>query len=165
MLHKFSHPVEFLQVEIKVMELSPKRILSGSHSHHLVASPVLQLVWELVKDFLALIGLKSTKAAWNEVLENLRSSMGQITQTVRSACRHILRVLGIASGTFVSMLRSMPRVLGSLLFKWSSMIRTVRHETLCSRVSRLLNLSKLDIWLWLIRSGPPLRDSMREMIM
>jgi hypothetical protein len=63
------------------------------------------------------------------------------------------------------MLCSMPRVLGSLLYIWSSMIRTTRHETLCSCVSRLLNLSKLDIWLWLTRSGPPLRDSMRAMIM
>jgi hypothetical protein len=63
------------------------------------------------------------------------------------------------------MLRSMMRVLGSLRFRWSSMIRTKKLETLYSRVSRFLSLSELDIWLRLTRSGPPSRDSMRAMIM
>jgi hypothetical protein len=41
----------------------------------LVASPVLQFISKPVKDFLSLIGLKSTKATWNEALTNLRSLM------------------------------------------------------------------------------------------
>jgi hypothetical protein len=44
------------------------------------------------------------------------------------------------------------------------MIRTTKLETLCSRVSRLLSLSELDIWLWLTRSSTPSRDPMRAMI-
>jgi hypothetical protein len=67
----------------------------------LVASLVFQLVSELVKDFLTLVSLKSTKATWNEVLANLHSSMGRTTYTGRSTCRHIFRVLGITSRRFV----------------------------------------------------------------
>jgi hypothetical protein len=63
------------------------------------------------------------------------------------------------------MLLSMLRVLGSLLFSWSSMIRTTKLGTLCSRVSRWLSFSELDIWLWLMISSPPSRDSMRAVIM
>jgi hypothetical protein len=63
------------------------------------------------------------------------------------------------------MLRSMLRVLESLQFKWSSMIRTTKLKTLCSLISDLLSLSELDIWLQLTRSIPPSRDSMRAMIM
>jgi hypothetical protein len=47
----------------------------------LVASPVLQLVSEPVKDFLTLIGIKSTKATWNEVLANLHSLIERTTHT------------------------------------------------------------------------------------
>jgi hypothetical protein len=106
-----------------------KRIFIGSHSPPLVASPVLQLVSESVKVFLTLINLKSTKATWNEVLAiaNLRSLMGRTTHTRRSACRHIFRVLGVMSWKFVLMLCLMPIVLGSLLFRWSSMIQTTKH--------------------------------------
>jgi hypothetical protein len=49
--------------------------------------------------------------------------------------------------------------------KWSSMIRTTKLAMHCSLVSRLLSLSELDIWLWLTKSGPPSKDSMRTMIM
>ena len=137
----------------------------GSHLPPLFASPVLQLVSKPIKDFHTLIGLKSMKATWNEVLANLRSSMGQNTHTGRSAIRHIFRVLGTASGRSISMLRLMLRVIGSLQFRWSSMIRNTKLEMLCSHVFRLLSLSELDIWLWLTRSGPPSRGSMRAMVM
>jgi hypothetical protein len=58
----------------------------------LVASPVLQLVWEPVKDFLSLIYSKFMKATWNVVLTRHHSSMGPTTHSGRSICRHILRV-------------------------------------------------------------------------
>jgi hypothetical protein len=56
-------------------------VFSCSHSPSLVASPVLQLVSELVKDFPFLIGSKSTKATWNVVLASHHSLMGQTTHT------------------------------------------------------------------------------------
>jgi hypothetical protein len=63
------------------------------------------------------------------------------------------------------MLCSMLQVNESLQFKWSSMIQTTKLATLCSRASRCVSLSELDIWLWLTISGPPSRNSMRAMIM
>jgi hypothetical protein len=54
---------------------------------------------------------------------------------------------------------------------WITRIEMEFHDsndklaTLCSDASCLLSLSELDIWLWLTRSGTPLRDSMRETIM
>jgi hypothetical protein len=53
------------------------------------------------------------------------------------------------------------RVLESPPYRLSFMIRTTRSKMLCSRVSRLLSLSELDIWVWLTRSGQPWRNSMR----
>jgi hypothetical protein len=55
----------------------------------------------------------------------------------------------------MSMLHLVLQVIEALQFKWSSMIRTTKLTTLCSRVSRLLSLSELEIWLRLTRSGPP----------
>jgi hypothetical protein len=49
----------------------------------LIASPVLQLVSEPVKNFSSLIGLKSTKETWNVVLASHRSSMGATIHTGR----------------------------------------------------------------------------------
>jgi hypothetical protein len=63
------------------------------------------------------------------------------------------------------MLRSMLQVDESLQFKWSSMIQTTKLATLCSRASRWLSLSGLDIWQRLTRSDPPWRNPMRAMIM
>jgi hypothetical protein len=63
------------------------------------------------------------------------------------------------------MMLSRLRVLESCLYRQSTMIRTTRHETLCSRATHLLSLSELDIKLWLTRSGPPFRNSIMEMIM
>ena len=83
----------------------------------------------------------------------------------RFACLRIFRASVTGFGKFASMRFSMLQVTGSLQFKWSSMIRTTKLETLCSRVSRLVSLSELDIWLRLIRSGLPSRDSMRATIM
>jgi hypothetical protein len=165
-LCSFSHPVGFhwsrdqshgfvLEREFLVAPICPAMATSSVH----------QLVSEPIKDFLTLIGLKSTKATWNKVLANLHSLMGQTTHTVRCACWHIFRVLGITFGRFVSMLCLMPRVLGSLLFRWSYMIRTTKLETLCSHVSCLCNLTELGIWLRLTRSSPSSRDSMRATIM
>ena len=80
-------------------------------------------------------------------------------------CLRIFRASVTRFGKFASMRFSMLQVTGSLQFKWSSMIRTTKLEMLCSRVSRLVSLSELDIWLWLIRSGLSSRDSMRATIM
>jgi hypothetical protein len=141
------------------------RIFSGSHSPPLVASPVLQLVSKPVMDFPSLISSKSMKATWNVVLASHRSLTRRTTHIGRFTCPRFFRVLGIEFGRFALMLLSMARVLKSLLFSWSSMIQTTRLRMLCSCASRWLSLSELDIWLRLMRSGPPLRDSMRAMIM
>ena len=135
------------------------------HSPPLVASPILQLVSKPVKDFLTRIGLKSTKATWNMVLASHHCLMGRTTHIVRSACRHIFRVLGTTSGKSASMLLSTLRVLGSLRLKRSSMIRTTKLATLCSHASCWVSLSELDIWLRLMRSGPSSRNSLGAMIM
>jgi hypothetical protein len=137
----------------------------GSHSPPpppLLASPVLQLLSEPVKDSITLISLKSTKATWNVMLASHCSSMGRTTCTRRSICRHILRVLGTLSRKSTSMLLSMLRVLGSLQLRWNSMIQTTKLTMLCSRASRLMSLSELDIWLQLTRSGTPSKDFMRQ---
>jgi hypothetical protein len=130
----------------------------------LVASLIPQLVSKPVKDFLTFIDMKSMKVTWNMVLASHRSSMGRTTHIRRSACRLIFRVLGTASRIFVSTLCLMLQVIKSLQFKLSSMIRTTKLSMLCSCVSRLLSLSELVIWLWLTRSGPPLRYSMRAIV-
>ena len=136
--YAFGLSVFFVSIEVKCsISVFSSKIWLAPFTTPLLISPVLQLVSESVKDFLTLVRLKSTKAIWNEVLANLHSSMARTTYIGRSAYRHIFRVLGITSGRFVSMPRSMPRVLGSLLFRWSSMIRTTRHKMLCSPFSCL----------------------------
>jgi hypothetical protein len=72
----------------------------------LVASPVLQLVSKLVKDFPSLISLKSTKATRNVVLASHCSSIGPTTHIGRFACLCFFRVLDIEFGRFASMLCS-----------------------------------------------------------
>jgi hypothetical protein len=88
-----------------------------SHSPPLVASPVVQLVSEPVKDLSTLISFRSIKATWNEVLAKLCSSVGQTTYTRRSACRHIFREFCIEYGRFASISVMKSRVLESHLYR------------------------------------------------
>ena len=74
----------FISIEVKCSSYSfNQHNLIGSHSHPpLDAFSLLQFVLEQVKDLSTLIGCRSTKVTWNEVLANLHFSMGWTTHTV-----------------------------------------------------------------------------------